>query len=245
MSPTAPGAGQQFYDLRRAGADPLRCRRHQHADADPECRRAGADPDDFGLHHRYAVHGYRDGNQHRLDDGDGRQCRRFAGLQRHLGGARGAGWWGAGHQQCFLAAIRCGAELGGGGFHITTSTSTVGARINPGAVQIGSGSTLTNILSGNSPTLTFTATPGWSSQDQAFTLTGLPPAVPAPGDFVQVSPPSLAATGVSYWGMCTALGSLSSVASVATVNIRLVNSASASLASNSGVYRWMATRAVP
>jgi len=105
--------------------------------------------------------------------------------------------------------------------------------------------TLTNLLSGNSPTLTFTATPGWSSQDQTFTLTGLPPAVPAPGDFVQVSPPSLAATGVSYWGMCTALGSLSSVASVATVNIRLVNSASASLASNSGVYRWMATRAVP
>lgn len=133
---------------------------------------------------------------------------------------------------------------GGGGFHLTSSTAG-NIAIAPASVQVNGGATLTNVLSGNSPTLTFTATPGWSSQDQTFTLTGLPPAVPAPGDFFQISPPSLAATGVSYWAMCTALGSLSSVASVATVNVRLVNSASASLASNSGVYRWMATRAVP
>jgi hypothetical protein len=104
---------------------------------------------------------------------------------------------------------------------------------------------VSSLLSGNSPTLTFTATAGWSSQDQTFTLTGLPPAIPLPGDFVQITPPSLAATGVGYQGMVTAVGSLSLLLSVATVNVRLINSASASLASNSGVYRYLATRAVP
>lgn len=144
-------------------------------------------------------------------------------------------------------SLRYDASLnsGNGGFHLSSSTAGVGAAISPSQVAINGGATLTNLLSGNSPTLTFTATPGWSSQDQTFTLTGLPPALPAPGDFLQVVPSSLAAAGVSYWGMVTALGSLSSVASVATVNIRLVNSASASLASNSGIYRWKAERVVP
>ncbi len=132
-----------------------------------------------------------------------------------------------------------------GGFHLTTSTAISSAAITPSAIQINGGATLTNRLSGNSPTLTFTVTPGWSSQDVTFTLTGLPPAVPAPGDFIQVVPPSIAATGVGYQAMVTALGSLSSVASVATIAVRLINSASASLASNSGVYRYLATRAVP
>lgn len=127
---------------------------------------------------------------------------------------------------------------GNGGFHLTSSTAVA-------SLQINSGATLTNMLSGNSPTLTFTATPGWSSQDQTFTLTGLPPSVPAPGDFFMLTPPSLAAPGVSYMAMCTSLGSLSSVASVATVNVRLINAASASLASNSGVYRWSAQRFTP
>jgi hypothetical protein len=136
-------------------------------------------------------------------------------------------------------------NTGAGGFHLISNTAITGAAISPSSVQVNGQSTLTNLLSGNSPTLTFTATPGWSSQDQSFTLTGLPPAVPAPGDFVQIVPASLGATGVSYQGMVTALGSLSSVASVATVNVRLINSASASLASNSGVYRYLATRMTP
>src|SRR5216684_3366170 len=122
-------------------------------------------------------------------------------------------------------------NLGAGGFHLIATTAQTNSFIAPSGIQLNGGATLTNLLSGNSPTLTFTATPGWSSQDQIFTLTGLPPAVPAPGDFMQINPPSLAATGVSYWAMCTALGSLSSLLSVATVNVRLVNSASASLAS--------------
>ncbi len=133
---------------------------------------------------------------------------------------------------------------GAGGFHLQASTETTGSRINPGAIQLG-GATLTNLLSGNSPTLTFTATPGWSSQDQTFTLTGLPPSIPLTGDFVQINPPSLAATGVVFQAMVTAVGSLSSLLSVATVNVRLVNAASASLASNSGIYRYAATRMVP
>lgn len=136
-------------------------------------------------------------------------------------------------------------NAGAGGFHLTTSTSTTGSAISPSSVQVNGQSTLTNLLSGNSPTLTFTATPGWSSQDQTFTLTGLPPTVPAPGDFVLINPPSLNATGVVFQGYVTAIGSISSVASVATVAVRLINSASASLASNSGVYRYAAIRSVP
>lgn len=146
-------------------------------------------------------------------------------------------------------SLRYDAALnsGNGGFHLISSTSINQTPINPRSVQIGQtsvNSTITNMLSGQ-VTLTFTATPGWSSQDQFFTLSGLPPLLPAPGDFMLVNPPSLAATGVDFSIMSTVLGSLSSVASVATVAVRLQNSASASLASNSGIYRWSAMRQVP
>lgn len=140
------------------------------------------------------------------------------------------------------------AALGGGagGFHLIASTATTRSALDVLSLRIGNNftSTLTNMLSGT-VALTFTATPGWSSQDQAFTLTGLPPALPFTGDFILVNPPSLAAAGVSYQGMVSGFGSLSSVASVSTVNIRLVNSASASLASNSGIYHWSAVRTTP
>ena len=105
---------------------------------------------------------------------------------------------------------------------------------------------MTNLLSGNSPTLTFTATPGWSSQDVTFSLTAaLASALPALGDFVQVNPPSLGAAGIDYRGFVLGVGSISSVASAATINIRLLNAASASLASNSGIYRYVAPKFTP
>ncbi len=135
-----------------------------------------------------------------------------------------------------------------GGFHLITATDGIGTAISPTSVQINEGTTLINWLSGNSPTLTFTATPGWSSQDQAFTLTTPAAAaafLPAPGDFVNVVPTSLGAPGVIYQGLVTALGSLNSTTSVATVNVRLANSASTSLASNSGIYRYSIYRTVP
>ena len=135
-------------------------------------------------------------------------------------------------------------NLGAGGFHLLSSTAITNTSIKLVSVQINN-ATLTNLLSGNSPTLTFTATPGWSSQDQLFTLSGQGTGIPAVGDFIQVNPPSLAAIGVSYMAMVTAVGSVSSVSSVASVNVRLINAASASLASNSGIYRYLATRAVP
>jgi hypothetical protein len=143
-------------------------------------------------------------------------------------------------------SLRYDAALnsGTGGFHLTSGTATTLTPINPTSVQINGGSTLTNLLSGT-VALTFSATPAWFSQDQTFTLTGVPPLLPALGDFVQVNPPSLAAAGVAYAGYVSAVGSLSSVASVATVAIRLINSASASLASNSGIYRYKAERTVP
>jgi hypothetical protein len=135
---------------------------------------------------------------------------------------------------------------GAGGFHLTSSTAVTSTAINPTSVQINGNSTLTNLSSGNSPTLTFTATPGWSSQDQTFTVTAaLAASLPATGDFVQVNPPSLGAAGVGFSGYVLGIGSISSVASAATINIRLLNAASASLASNSGIYRWAAWRTVP
>ena len=136
-------------------------------------------------------------------------------------------------------------NTGAGGFHLTSSTADTSIAISPTSVQINSGSTITNFLTGNSPTLTFTAAPGWGSQDQTFTLTGLPPAIPVPGDFVQVVSPSLAAAGINYTGYVNSIGSLSSLLSVTTLSVRQTNSNSASLASNSGVYRWAATRYVP
>lgn len=135
---------------------------------------------------------------------------------------------------------------GAGGFHLISTTAAAGTEINPSSIQINSNSVLTNLLSGNSPTLTFTATPGWSSQDQTFSVTaGQASALPALGDFMLVNPPSLNAVGVAFQGYVLGVGSISSVASAATINIRLLNGASASLASNSGVYRYAAIRTVP
>ena len=135
---------------------------------------------------------------------------------------------------------------GAGGFHLISSTQIPGVAISPASVQVNGNSTLTNLLSGNSPTLTFTATPGLSTQDQTFSITAaLASSLPALGDFLLVNPPSLGAAGVNFNGYVTGVGSLSSVASAATINIRLSNLASASLASNSGIYRYAAIRTVP
>jgi len=138
---------------------------------------------------------------------------------------------------------------GSGGFHLISTTAQASSRINPSSIQVNGNSILTNLVSGTFA-LTFTATPGWSSQDQLFSFTAAIAAaqssqLPAVGDFVQVTPPSIAAAGVSYAAMVTAGGSLSSTASASTLAIRLINSASASLASNSGVYRYAAMRSSP
>jgi hypothetical protein len=146
---------------------------------------------------------------------------------------------------CKIALLYDAAlNAGGGGFHLISSTAIVGTASKPASVQINGGATLTMALSG-SVSLLFTATPGWLSQDQLFSVTAAGPQLPALGDFLQVCPPSLGANGVGYSGLVTAVGSLSSVASAATVAVRLLNAASASLASNSGIYRWMLTRTVP
>lgn len=141
------------------------------------------------------------------------------------------------------------SSLGGGtgGFHLFTSTAITNTDIAVSSIRIGNtqSSAITNVLSGTMA-LTFTATPGWSSQDQSFSVTAaLASALPAVGDFIQVNPPSLGAAGVGYSGFITGVGSISSVASAATIAIRLLNAASASLASNSGIYRYLATRTVP
>lgn len=143
-------------------------------------------------------------------------------------------------------SLRYDAALngGGGGFHLNSTTSQVTSPITPSFVQVNGGSTVTMELSGT-VSLSFTATPGWSSQDQLFSVTGAPPTIPAVGDFMQVVQPSLGAAGVAYSALVTAVGSLTTNTTAATVAIRLQNAASASIAANSGIYRWMATRSVP
>ena len=144
-------------------------------------------------------------------------------------------------------SLRYDAALnsGAGGFHLTSSTATTATQINPSAVQINGNSTLTNLLSGT-VSITFTVAPGWTSQDQPFSLTaGLASALPAIGDFMLVNPPSVAGLGIGYAGYVSTVASLNASTSVATLNLRQINSASASLASNSGVYRYAAMRTVP
>jgi hypothetical protein len=150
-------------------------------------------------------------------------------------------------QQNNAVSLRYDSTLnaGAGGFHAIFTTQVPGAAITPSSVQVNGNSTLTNLLSGT-VSVTFTVAPGWSSQDQAFSITAaLASALPAVGDFMLVNPPSVAGPGISYAGYVSTVASLSSVASVATVNIRQINSASASLASNSGIYRYAAIRTVP
>ena len=134
---------------------------------------------------------------------------------------------------------------GAGGFYLTTTTAVQNTLISPAAVQINGNATITNMTSGNTPVLTFTATPGWSSQDQTFTVVNISGIVPTPNDFVQVLPPSLAAVGVVFSAQVLSTGSLTSLTSAATINVRLLNAASASLASNSGIYRYVAMKMVP
>jgi hypothetical protein len=128
---------------------------------------------------------------------------------------------------------------GAGGFHLTSTTAGTFSPANPSSLQInGNTGVLSAMLSGT-VALTFAATPGWSSQDQTFTLAG-PSVIPAVGDFMLVNPPSLAAVGVDYNAQVIAGN-----ASLVTIAVRLQNAASASLASNSGVYRYMALRMTP
>ena len=144
-------------------------------------------------------------------------------------------------------SLRYDAALnsGAGGFHLTSSTATTATQINPSAVQINGNSTLTNLLSGT-VSITFTVAPGWTSQDQPFSLTaGLASALPAVGDFMLVNPPSVAGLGIGYAGYVSTVASLNASTSVATLNLRQINSASTSLALNSGVYRYAAMRTVP
>jgi hypothetical protein len=128
---------------------------------------------------------------------------------------------------------------GAGGFHLISNTANTFSAINPSSLQINGNTGVMSAMLSGAATLTYTATPGWSSQDQTFTLAG-PAVIPAVGDFILVTPPSLAAAGVAYSGMVTAAN-----VSLATIAIRLQNAASASLASNSGVYRYMAMRMTP
>lgn len=132
---------------------------------------------------------------------------------------------------------------GSGGFHLFASTAIAGTPISATSVEIGN-STITNLLSGVA-SLTFSAVTANSSQDQTFSVTGIPSALPNVGDFVQVTPPSLAAAGVGFNAMVLSVGSLSASTSAATINVRALNTGAASVTPPVGGYRYFAMRAVP
>jgi hypothetical protein len=135
---------------------------------------------------------------------------------------------------------------GAGGFHVFTSTAMQGNAVNFSQVQIGASTaaSITKVLSGTA-SLSFSIALANSSEDQTFSVTGIPSVLPNVGDFVQVVPPSLAVAGVGFNAMVLSVGSLSASTSAATINVRAFNTTAATVQPPNGVYRYLATRAVP
>ncbi len=118
---------------------------------------------------------------------------------------------------------------GNGGFHLTSSTQNVHQPVTIGGGTIDS-------LYGGVAALTFTVVPANTTQDHTFTVTGS--RVPAVGKAMGVSPPSLAVSGLVFYGQVVAMGSVSSVASTSTLNIRAANVTAGSLTPPSGNYQY-------
>ena len=128
-------------------------------------------------------------------------------------------------------------NTGAGGWHLFTSTAVQ-------QVKFGGNSTITNVLSGTA-SLSFSGIAPNTSQDQTFSVTGIPTVLPLVGDFIQIVPPSLAVAGVGYNALITSVGSLTASTSAATINIRAWNVTGSSVTVPSGVYRYLTTRSVP
>jgi hypothetical protein len=113
-----------------------------------------------------------------------------------------------------------------------------------GFLSIGGGSSLTKVLSG-SASLSFSAVAANSSEDQTFSVTGIPSILPNVGDFIQIVPPSLALAGIGFNAMVLSVGSLTASTSAATLNVRALNMVGATVQPPNGIYRYMATRSIP
>lgn len=114
---------------------------------------------------------------------------------------------------------------GGGGFHLFTGTQAVGTTINPTAIKVGTGSTLSRYLTATS-SVSFSVFAPASSQESIITLTGVQPL-----DAIILGPPSMANAVVSFFGFVPASGS---------VAIRAVNADSVSVTLTAGTV-WRVT----
>lgn len=112
---------------------------------------------------------------------------------------------------------------GAGGFHLFSTTGILGTTINPAAIKVGTGATLSRYLS-RTASVSFSVINPNAAVESLFTLSGV-----LPNDAIILGPPSLTANNpVSYLGYVSATGS---------VVLRAVNAATTTVTVTPGVWR--------
>lgn len=112
---------------------------------------------------------------------------------------------------------------GNGGFHLFSNTGVLGTTINPAAIQVGTGATLSRYLS-RSASVSFSVINPNSAVEALFTLSGV-----LTNDAIILGPPSLTPNNpVSYVGYVSASGS---------VTLRAVNAATTTVTVTPAVWR--------
>lgn len=113
-------------------------------------------------------------------------------------------------------------NTGAGGFHLFSNTGFSTTAINPSTIKLGSGSTLNRYLTATA-SVSFSVFGANSAQEALFTITGV-----VPNDAIQIGPPSMALSALSFFGYVPASGS---------VNLRAVNAAGATVSLTPGIFR--------
>lgn len=111
---------------------------------------------------------------------------------------------------------------GAGGWHLFSSTGLSTTAINPSTIQLGSGQVLNRYLT-RTTSVSFSVFDPFSSQQSVIALSGV-----GPNDAVQVGPPSMANSMLSFYGFVPASGS---------VTLRAVNAGSVSVTLAAGLFR--------
>lgn len=111
---------------------------------------------------------------------------------------------------------------GAGGFHLFSSTGLSTTAINPSTIQLGSGQVLNRYLT-RTVSVSFSVFDPFSSQQSIIALAGV-----GVNDAVQVGPPSMANSMLSFYGFVPASGS---------VTLRAVNAGSVSVTLAAGLFR--------
>lgn len=113
-------------------------------------------------------------------------------------------------------------NTGAGGWHLFSSTGLSTTAINPSTIQLGSGQVLNRYLT-RTASVSFSVFDPFSSQQSIIALAGV-----GVNDAVQVGPPSMANSMLSFYGFVPASGS---------VTLRAVNAGSVSVTLAAGLFR--------